>query len=303
MKKIERVAIMGAGNMGLGIAMVFLEHPEFQVTLYNRTQANLDAAPAKIKAMAESVNSTKCDLSRLKLANNVKDAVSDVDFVLESIAEKTELKQQMFAECEKYAPATCIFASNTSVKPITLIGSTLHDKKRMIGAHWWNPPYLIPLVEVTQTEFTSAEVIKATMDLMKAIGKVPVHVKKDRPGFVANRLQHALWREAIYIVEQGICDAETVDMSIKNSFGLRLSVLAPCENADMVGLEMTQDIHNVVLADLCDSKTPSPILQKLMDEGKKGWSTGAGLYPKWSEDDKAAVRKRLITHLMKTIPR
>jgi len=239
----------------------------------------------------------------LKLANNVKDAVSDVDFVLESIAEKTELKQQMFAECEKYAPATCIFASNTSVKPITLIGSTLHDKKRMIGAHWWNPPYLIPLVEVTQTEFTSAEVIKATMDLMKAIGKVPVHVKKDRPGFVANRLQHALWREAIYIVEQGICDAETVDMSIKNSFGLRLSVLAPCENADMVGLEMTQDIHNVVLADLCDSKTPSPILQKLMDEGKKGWSTGAGLYPKWSEDDKAAVRKRLITHLMKTIPR
>jgi len=289
--------------MGLGIAMVFLEHPEYQVTLYNRTQANLDAAPEKIRAIAESVSSTKCDLSRLKLANTVKDAVSDADFILESIAEKTDLKQQMFAECEQYAPATCIFASNTSVKPITLIGENLNDKTRMIGAHWWNPPYLIPLVEVTQTEWTSAEVIQATMDLMSAIGKVPVHVKKDRPGFVANRLQHALWREAMYIVEAGIADAETVDLSIKNSFGLRLSVLAPCENADMIGLEMTQDIHKVVLADLCDAKEPSPVLQQRMDEGRMGWSTGKGLYEKWTEEDKLAVRKRLISHLVKTIPR
>jgi 3-hydroxybutyryl-CoA dehydrogenase len=303
MKKIEHVAIMGAGSMGLGIAMVFLEHPEYQVTLYNRTLANLEAAPDKIRAIAQTVNSTRCDLSRLKLANTIKDAVSDADFILESISEKLELKQAMFAECEKYAPATCIFSSNTSVKPITSIAENLADKTRMIGAHWWNPPYLIPLVEVTQTADTSADVIKATMDLMTAIGKVPVHVKKDRPGFVANRLQHALWREAMYIVEAGIADAETVDLSIKNSFGLRLSVLAPCENADMIGLEMTQDIHNVVLADLCDSHEPSPVLQQRMDEGRMGWSTGKGLYEKWTEEDKAAVKKRLISHLMKTVTR
>jgi len=303
MKKIERVAIMGAGSMGLGIAMVFLEHPEYQVTIYNRTLANLEAAPEKIRAIAQSVNSTRCDLSRLKLANTIKDAVSDADFILENVAEKLELKQAVFAECEQYAPAGCIFASNTSVKPITSIAEKLADKSRMIGAHWWNPPYLIPLVEVTQTVDTSAEVIETTMALMKAIGKVPVHVKKDRPGFVANRLQHALWREAVYIVEAGIADAETVDLSIKNSFGARLRVLAPLENADMIGLEMTKDIHSVVLADLCDAKAPSPILDELMAEGRMGWSAGKGFYPKWTDEDKAEVRKRLIGHLMKTLPR
>lgn len=289
--------------MGQGIAMVFLEHPEYQVTVYNRTAANLQAVPDKIRAIAQSVNSTRVDLGRLKLSSSVQEAVADADFIVESISEKLELKQAIFAECEKYAPASCIFASNTSVKPITSIAENIADKSRVIGTHWWNPPYLIPLVEVVQTEATSAEVIQATMDLHKAIGKVPVHVKKDRPGFVANRLQHALWREAIYIVEAGIADAETVDLSIKNSFGLRLPVLAPCENADMVGLEMTQDIHKVVLADLCDSHEPSPILQKLMDEGHKGWSTGSGLYRKWSEEDKAGVKNRLITYLLKAVTR
>src|SRR5208337_384117 len=128
--------------------------------------------------------------------------------------------------------------------------------------------YLIPLVEVVQTEHTSAEVIEKVMNLLTVLGKTPVHVKKDVPGFVANRLQHALWREAISIVEKGICDAETVDLCVKNSFGLRLSVLAPLENADLVGIELTADIHRVILTDLSTAKQPSPLLRKMMEANR-----------------------------------
>jgi ketoreductase RED1 len=230
MKKIERVAIMGAGSMGLGIAMVFLEHPEYQVTLYNRTQANLDAAPEKIRAIAESVSSTKCDLSRLKLANTVKDAVSDADFILESIAEKTDLKQQMFAECEQYAPATCIFASNTSVKPITLIGENLNDKTRMIGAHWWNPPYLIPLVEVVPGERTSPAAIAEATAFYRALGKKPVALRKEIAGFVVNRLQAVLMSECINLVKQGVVTVDEFDQAVTNSVGLRWAVAGPLQS-------------------------------------------------------------------------
>jgi 3-hydroxybutyryl-CoA dehydrogenase len=147
-----------------------------------------------------------------------------------------------------------------------------------------------------QTVHTSPEVIKANMELLAAVGKKPVHVKKDVPGFVANRLQHALWREAIYMVEVGICDAAAVDQCIQNSFGLRISALAPLENTDMVGLEMVQDIHRNILADLCTAKAPSPLLQKMIDENKRGWSTNLGFY-EWTDESKAALRKRFLERI------
>ena len=302
MRKIKRVTIVGAGLMGHGIAQVFLAHSEFQVALYDTLPAMLDAAPGKIRANAQSVGWTHCDLRRLQLTSCLADAVSEADLVIEAIPEKLELKQQLFASIETLARPECIFASNTSVIPITAIAEMLEDKSRMIGTHWWNPPYLIPLVEVVQTVHTAAEAIDAVMTLLTALGKAPVHVRKDVPGFVANRLQHALWREAIAIVEAGTCDAATVDLCVKNSFGLRLSVLAPLENADMVGLELTEDIHRVILPDLSTAKEPSPLLRKLIDENRKGWSTGAGFHD-WSEADKAETRQRLTDRLLQLLPR
>jgi len=296
MKKIERITVLGSGSMGHGIAQVFLGYPGYKVTMSSRHQNTLDLAPGKIEANLKALGLPPCDLSRLRLTTSKEEAVSDADIVIESITENIELKQQLFVEVEKAAPAHCIFASNTSVIPITAIGANLKDKTRMIGNHWWNPPYMIPLVEVVQTVHTSPEVIKANMELLFAVGKKPVHVKKDVPGFVANRLQHALWREAIYIVEAGICDAATVDSCIQNSFGLRISALAPLQNADMVGMEMTQDIHRNILGDLCTAKEPSPLLQKMIDEGKKGWSTNSGFY-EWNDESKAALRKRFMERI------
>jgi 3-hydroxybutyryl-CoA dehydrogenase len=283
--------------MGQGIAQVFLSRPNYEVTVYDTFPGAVDAAPARIQANAEAVGITLCDLARLHLSASLPSAVVDADFIVEAIPEKLELKQKLFVEVEKWARPDCIFASNTSVIPITAIAEPLVDKSRLVGTHWWNPPYLIPLVEVIQTDHSSPEVVATVLELLTALGKTAVHVKKDVPGFVANRLQHALWREAISIVELGICDADTVDLCVRNSFGMRLSVLAPLENADLVGLELTEDIHRVLLPHLSDAKEPSPLLRQLIDQNRKGWSTDAGFF-EWSDAAKTKTRERLNARLL-----
>ena len=147
--------------------------------------------------------------------------------MVEAVLEDLPLKQKLFAEIEKHVRPDTILASNTSVIPITKIMKGLKRRERALGTHWWNPPFLVPLVEVIETQWTSPQAIDFTMKLHAAAGKKPAHVKKDVPGFIGNRLQHALWREAIALVEHGICDAETVDNVIKAAFGRRLAVLGP----------------------------------------------------------------------------
>jgi len=172
----------------------------------------------------------------------------------------------------------------------------LTRRERALGTHWWNPPFLVPLVEVIETQWTSAAAVAWTMQLHQAAGKTPPHVKKDVPGFIGNRLQHALWREAIALVEQGICDAETVDAVVKASFGRRLPVLGPLENADLVGTDLTLAIHTIVLPAIDSRPAPSPYLQKLVADKKLGFKSGEG-FRTWSPDKQAATRATLMKHL------
>jgi 3-hydroxybutyryl-CoA dehydrogenase len=174
--------------------------------------------------------------------------------------------------------------------------SGLRMKNRALGTHWWNPPHMIPLVEVIKTEWTDLGVAQATYDLLADAGKTPVMVEKDVPGFIGNRLQHALWREAISLVENGICDAESVDTVIKASFGRRLAVLGPLENADLVGTDLTLDIHNTVLADIEARQGPSPYLEKLVEDGKLGMKSGQG-FRTWTLSEADEVRARVARHL------
>jgi 3-hydroxybutyryl-CoA dehydrogenase len=212
------------------------------------------------------------------------------------VREGLGVKQRLFADIERAARGDAILASNTSVIPITRIMEGLADRSRALGTHWWNPPYLVPLVEVIGTQWTSPEAIDWTIALHKAAGKTPVHVKKDVPGFVGNRLQHALWREAIALVEHGICDAETVDAVIKASFGRRLAVLGPLENADLVGTDLTLAIHQTVLPDIEHRPAPSPYLEGLVAKGKLGFKSGEG-FRSWSAEAQAALRSKVLQHL------
>ena len=290
-----RIAVIGAGLMGHGIAQVFALAGH-EVTIYDSVMASLGSVLERIAANLKDLGENPKMAERVTPVANLATAVRDADYVVEAVLEDLPLKQKLFAEIEKYVRPETILASNTSVIPITKIMKGLKRRERALGTHWWNPPFLVPLVEVIETQWTGPAAVDFTMKLHAAIGKKPAHVKKDVPGFIGNRLQHALWREAIALVEQGICDAETVDNVIKAAFGRRLAVLGPLENADMVGTDLTLAIHKFVLRDIDSRPGPSPYLKKLVKAGKLGFKSGEG-FRKWSPAQQQALRLKVLQHL------
>jgi 3-hydroxybutyryl-CoA dehydrogenase len=249
-----------------------------------------------LKVLGVSDGDTAKILKKIEVSETVAGAVHDAAFVIEAGPENLEIKHKIFAEIEAGASADAVLASNTSVIPITKIMQHLAHKNRALGTHWWNPPHMIPLVEVIKTEWTDPVLAQAMFDLLADAGKTPVMVEKDVPGFIGNRLQHALWREAVSLVENGICDAKAVDTVIKASFGRRLAVLGPLENADLVGTDLTLAIHENVLFDLESRQGPSPYLQKLVADGKLGMKSGEG-FRIWTDTEAAATKARVGTHL------
>jgi 3-hydroxybutyryl-CoA dehydrogenase len=290
-----RIAVVGAGLMGHGIAQVFALSGH-DVAIHDPAPESLASVKARIAANLRDLGDDVTAVERVTPNASLAETVRDADFVVEAALEDLPLKQKLFGEIEAAARPGAILASNTSVIPITAIMQGLRDRSRALGTHWWNPPYLVPLVEVIGTEWTAPAVIEQTMALHLSVGKTPVHVKKDVPGFVGNRLQHALWREAISLVENGICDAETVDTVIKASFGRRLAVLGPIENADLVGTDLTLAIHKTVLPHIERSTAPSPYLEELVAGGKLGMKSGEG-FRTWTPEQQAALRRRVLNHL------
>ncbi len=299
--KTQQIAVIGAGLMGHGIALILARVGQHVAVTDPMPEARA-ALPARVTDSLHLMGVSEPDiaraLKRIKVFDTIPGAVREADVVFEAAPEKMALKQAIFAEIEAHAREDAILASNTSVMPITEIKSGLRLKQRALGTHWWNPPHLIPLVEVIRTADTSEPTMTAMMDLLAQAGKTPVRVEKDVPGFIGNRLQHALWREAISLVERGICDAKSVDMVIKASFGRRLAVLGPLENADLVGTDLTLDIHNTVLADLENRQGPSPLLQKMVADGKLGMKSGQG-FQTWSSADAKALREKVVRHLLR----
>lgn len=292
-----RISVLGAGLMGHGIAQVFALAGH-EVAIYDPLAASLDQVKARILANLRDLGDDETAVERVRPCPDLAAAVRDADYVVEAAPENLELKRKLFAETENYVRPDTILASNTSVIPITAIMQDLRERSRALGTHWWNPPYLVPLVEVIGTQWTAPAVIDFTMRLHAAAGKKPAHVKKDVAGFIGNRLQHALWREAVALVEQGICDAETVDTVIKAAFGRRLAVLGPLENADLVGTDLTLAIHKTVLPAINSRPGPSPYLERLVAEGKLGFKSGEG-FRQWTPQAQAALRTKVVQHLKK----
>ncbi|MCA3413593.1 MAG: 3-hydroxyacyl-CoA dehydrogenase family protein [Roseomonas sp.] len=291
------VAVIGAGLMGHGIAQVFAVagHP---VTIYDPSAAALDKVVGRIAANLEVLGEDMAAAHRVAPRATIKDAVKGASFIVEAAPEDLAIKQAVFAEIEADAAPDATLASNTSVIPITAIMGKLKHRERALGTHWWNPPYLVPLVEVIGTAWTSSAVIERTIELHRSVGKTPVHVRKDVTGFIGNRLQHALWREAISLVENGVCDAETVDIVVKASFGRRLAVLGPIENADLVGTDLTLAIHKTVLPDIDRRSGPSPYLEKLVSEGRLGFKSGEG-FRTWTAKQQSDLLAQVTEHLKK----
>jgi 3-hydroxybutyryl-CoA dehydrogenase len=289
------VSVVGAGLMGHGIAQVF--------ACAGHTVRVHDPDAAALSSLRERIARNLADLGldpaaalRVLPVEDLGECATGADVIFEAGPEDLEFKRKLFLRLEAMAPRDALLASNTSVLPITDITSAMRTPHRALGTHWWNPPYLVPLVEVIKTPRTDPGRAQDMFDLLLAAGKTPAMVHKDVPGFIGNRLQHALWREAIALVADGVCDAETVDTVVKASFGRRLPVLGPLENADLVGLDLTRAIHQTVIPAIDRSAQASPYLDALIAAGRLGMKSGAG-FRRWTPEQQAQLRARLLAHL------
>jgi 3-hydroxybutyryl-CoA dehydrogenase len=255
-----------------------------------------DADPA---ALDRAVRALAGDGLRVGVAGSVPAVARDADLVIEAVVENLALKQELFAELDAANP-TGVLATNTSVLPVTAIAARTTRPGRVVGTHWWNPPHLIPLVEVVRGEHTTGETMERTVGYLGYLGKTPVRVEKDVPGFVGNRLQHALWREAIALVAGGVCDAATVDLVVRNTIGLRLAQMGPIENADYVGLDLTLAIHETVLPSINRDPGPSPLLRDLVAAGQLGAKTGRGFLD-WPPGARDTAGQRLADHVTRQL--
>ena len=290
-----KISVVGGGLMGHGIAYL-LAAAGHSVAVFEPSAEIRASLPQRLRAIVELLEENPALLQRVEAHDTLAPAVQGAAFVFEAAPEKLPLKQQIFAELEKFTAPDTILASNSSAIPSTEIGRHLAHRERVIGTHFWNPPHLVPLVEVVQNEKTSPDVVWRTIQLLRDSGKTPVHVRRDVPGFVGNRLQHAMKREAIALVAAGVCDADTIDVVVREGFGARTAVLGPMEQSDLVGTNLTLDIAEVLYADLDRTPGPHPYLRAIVAAGKLGMKTGEGLR-KWTPEQADAVRALLSRFL------
>jgi 3-hydroxybutyryl-CoA dehydrogenase len=292
----QKIGVIGGGLMGHGIAYLFAAagHP---VGLFEPSADLRASLPKRLQALVDLFGDDAALLKRIEAHDQMAPAMKDTKFVFEAAPEKLPLKQQIFADLESVVAPDTILASNSSAIPSTEIGKHLKHRERVVGTHFWNPPHLVRLVEVIQNEKTSDAVLHATMDVLRDAGKVPVHVRRDIPGFVGNRLQHAMKREAFALVAAGVCDAETVDTVVKEGFGARTAVLGPMEQSDLVGLDLALDIAEVLYEHLDRTAHAPDLLCEKLKAGKLGMKSGEGLR-KWGPGEADAVRARLSQFLV-----
>jgi len=291
-----QISIIGAGLMGHGIAQVFALAGHL-VRVYDSQYAPLASLRERIGNNLKDLGQDAAAVQRVYPVEDLGECVAGADVVFEAGPENLAFKQKLFLQLELMAPAHALLASNTSVIPITDIMRDLRTGHRAMGTHWWNPPYLVPLVEVIKTANTDATLARKMAELLLAAGKTPAMVEKDVPGFIGNRMQHALWREAMALVEDGICDAETVDTVVKASFGRRLAVLGPLENADLVGTDLTLAIHETVLPAINARPAPLDCLKQLVQDGRLGMKSGEG-FRTWTASQQTELRGRVLRQLL-----
>ncbi|NVM25498.1 MAG: 3-hydroxyacyl-CoA dehydrogenase family protein [Desulfobacterales bacterium] len=307
LEETKNVGVVGAGLMGHGIAQVF-GSKGYRVNLFDKDQGMLESAPNRIRKnlqvflemkLTKESDVEQC-LQNINLCYDMSAVCSGADIMIEAVIENLEVKKSVFAEMERLTSQQTILCSNTSGISIGRISEGLQFRDRVIGTHFWNPPHVVPCVEVIKSEFTSEEVFHTIVDLMKELGKEPVRVLKDILGFLGNRLQLALFREALSLVEKGIAAPEDIDRVVKYSFGSRLPFIGPFETADLAGIDLGYEVYKYLVPDLSIDSRPSNVLKTMIDDGLLGVKTGKGFY-RWSDEKIKDVTNRRDSGLLELI--
>jgi len=275
------IGICGCGQMGAAAAVSF-KRAGYRVLVWNHRPERLAAlgpGAAEMEAwLDEHVGPPPAAGGRIEPQPELEALDREAGTVLDCIAEDMDLKVALFERLSGCRERNALFMTTTSGLSITQLGRLSGCGRMLAGTHFWNPPHLMPLVEVTRGEDTTDGVIERVCQLVESIGKLPVRVNKDVPGFIGNRLLHALWREAIDMLEQGIASAHDIDLVARMTFGLRMPVIGPLENMDVVGLDLIHTVHDYLLDDLADNHRPSALLAERVRQGQLGVKTGQGFY-------------------------
>jgi 3-hydroxybutyryl-CoA dehydrogenase len=296
---IRHIAVVGAGLMGHGIALEFAANG-FDVALHDQSPAQLERARGSIAeglqrlvdAGRVSEDAAAAAPAHISMTTDLRAAVADADLVIEAVSENLDVKRAVFYELDAWAPPHAIFASNSSTFMPSLMAAATNRPERVMVAHYFNPPHLLPLVELVRGAQTSDETVETLRALYRRIGKSPAVVQKEAPGFVGNRMQMALLREALAIVEAGIATPEDVDTIIKTGFGRRLSVAGVFEVFDAAGLDVTLAVADQLFP-VIDRSTEAPgFLREKVARGELGQKTGKGIYD-WPPEEAAALRARI----------
>jgi 3-hydroxybutyryl-CoA dehydrogenase len=305
--QFHTAAVIGTGMMGPGIALT-LALGGVRATILSRTPATAAAGLEKARTQGDVLvrnglapaAEVAAALQRLDASAAFDPAIAAADIVIESGPEDMEWKQATFERMDGLAKSGAVLATNTSGLSITAVASRCARPERVLTTHFWNPPHLMPLVEIVKGEKTDGAIADAVRALLAACGKTPVVVKKDRPGQLGNRLQMALVREAANIVAEGIADPEDVDTVAKNGFGLRMPAYGIFEHQDIVGLDLGIRIVDYVSADLYNEPRAPENFRDLVRNGQLGAKTGHGFYD-WSVRSSDEVKSRRDAFLIEVL--
>ncbi|MFC3884502.1 3-hydroxyacyl-CoA dehydrogenase family protein [Bacillus songklensis] len=305
---IEKLSILGSGTMGHSIALS-AALAGFEVKVWGTNEQDIQRGKAgvaeKLKVLMEYEVVKSSEVKRIEscieFMVSLEKSIDNATFIIEAIPENLALKQKMFQNLDRVCSPDVILASNTSGLSPTAIALHTSRPERTVVTHFWNPGHLIPLVEVVRGEQTSNETIQRALQLLESMNKKPIVVKKDILGSIVNRLQYALFREAQYILEQGISSVEDIDAAVRYSIGRRLPVTGPFMTADMGGLDVFDSISGYLFPDLSTHQETFQMMRTLVDGGKYGQKTGEGFY-QWSPEQSQRVneeRERELIYWLK----
>ena len=291
---IRRVGICGLGQMGAAAAVAF-KRGGYEVLAWDRDPARLSAVEQTAASledwMERHVGPAPRTGGSIAPAKELAELDRRADLIMDAIVENLEQKGDLLRRFAAARERGATFISTTSGLPITELGRRGACAGLLAGTHFWNPPHLMPLVEVVRGAETPDAVMDRVCEVMTSIGKIPVRVNRDVPGFIGNRMLHALWREAIYLVQEGVATAEEIDTVARLTFALRMPALGPLENMDLVGLDLIGAIHDYLMPSLCDEGQPLRALRERLDGGRLGAKSGTGFYD-WSGRDASEVAER-----------
>lgn len=294
----RNITVIGAGNMGQGFGIHFTVHGH-DVTLVDHHKSNLDEALDRIKSTVTELNeggitdqSSENVLDRLTFTTDQRDGVATADIVLETVPENLEIKRDVFATTGAAAPDDAILASNTSGIPITKIQSAVPDcADRVVGCHWWFPPYLLEPVEIVRGTRTSDQTMDRIHEFVEAVDRRPITVKKDVPGFVWNRIQNAVIRECLHLLEEDVASIEDINAAVRDGYARRTSVIGPFETMDIAGVDQFRTVAEHLYPHLCSDKMVHETFDELLAEGRTGIDAEAG-FLQYDEPSDVIVQRR-----------